>query len=142
VAELRGFGERVNDFRQTRGELAAVSQEAPDDADQPAGDDHQGIAVLFGPAAVLAVNATKTVMATTDDERSQEQGLTPSGCCDYLVYSGGPMASFYRPVEPGIPDVEMAHRRPVVHPGRLAGIPGTPARDPGYRLEASRLSPA
>ena len=67
---------------------------------------------------------------------------TPSGGCNYLVYSGGPMASFYRLVEPAIPDVAMAHGRPIVHPDGSLEFPGPPPAIPGYRPEGSRLFPA
>lgn len=66
----------------------------------------------------------------------------PTGGCNYLVYSGGPMASFYRLVEYAIPDVAMAHGRPIVHPDGSLEFPGPPPAIPGYRPEGSRLFPA
>jgi hypothetical protein len=66
----------------------------------------------------------------------------PAGGCNYLVYSGGPLASFYRLVEHLIPDVEMAHGRPVVHADGSLEFPGPPPAIPGYRPEGSRLYPA
>lgn len=66
----------------------------------------------------------------------------PTGGCNYLVYSGGPMASFYRLVEHAIPDVEMAHGRPVVHPDGSLEFPEPPPAISGYRPEGSRLYPA
>jgi len=65
----------------------------------------------------------------------------PTGGCNYLVYSGGPLASFYRLVEHAIPDVEMAHGRPTVHADGSLEFPGPPPVIPGYRLDGSRLSP-
>ena len=67
---------------------------------------------------------------------------TPAGGCNYLVYSGGPMTSFYRLVEHAIPDVEMAHGRPTVHPDGSLEFPGLPPTLTGYRPEGSRLYPA
>ncbi len=52
------------------------------------------------------------------------------------------MASFYRLVEHAIPDVEMAHGRPVVHPDGSLEFPGFPPVILGYRPEGSRLVPA
>lgn len=66
----------------------------------------------------------------------------PTGGCNYLVYSGGPWTSFYRLVEQAIPDVEMAHGRPTVHPDGSLRFPGTPPVIPGYRAEGLRLCPA
>ena len=66
----------------------------------------------------------------------------PSGGCNYLVYSGGPLASFYRLVEQAIPDVEMAHGRPTVHPDGSLEFRGPPPTIPGYRPEGARLTPA
>lgn len=66
---------------------------------------------------------------------------TPSGGCNYLIYSGGPLASFYRLVEHAIPDAEMTHGRPTVHPDGSLEFPGTPPEIPGYRREGARLYP-
>jgi hypothetical protein len=66
----------------------------------------------------------------------------PTGGCNYLVYSGGPMASFYRLVEHAMPNAEMAHGRPTVHPDGSLEFPGSPLVIPGYRPEGSRLVPA
>lgn len=66
---------------------------------------------------------------------------TPAGGCNYLVYSGGPMASFYRLVEHALPDMEMAHGPPVVHADGSLEFPGPPPAIPGYRPEGSRLYP-
>ena len=64
---------------------------------------------------------------------------TPAGGCNYLVYSGGPLASFYRLVEHAIPDVEMAHGRPTVHPDGSLEFPGLrpPSPDTGRKALAS-----
>jgi len=51
------------------------------------------------------------------------------------------MASFYRLVEHAIPDVEMVHGRPTVHPDGSLEFPGPPPAIPGYRSEGSRLYP-
>jgi len=67
---------------------------------------------------------------------------TPSGGCNYLVYSGGPMESFYRLVERAILDVEMTRGRPRVHQDGSLEFPGPPPAIPGYRPEGSRLRPA
>ena len=66
----------------------------------------------------------------------------PQSLCAYLVHSGGPMSSLYRLVEHAIPDVEMVHGRPKVHPDGSLEFPGTPPTIPGYRPEGSRLYPA
>lgn len=66
---------------------------------------------------------------------------TPAGGCNYLVYSGGPWASFYRLIEQAIPDVEMAHGRPTAHADGSLTFPGPPPVIPGYRAEGSRLYP-
>jgi hypothetical protein len=52
------------------------------------------------------------------------------------------MANFYRLVEHAIPDVEMVHGRPTVHPDGSLEFPGPPPAIPGYRSEGSRLYPA
>jgi hypothetical protein len=62
--------------------------------------------------------------------------------CSYLAYSGGPLPSFYCLVEQGIPDVEMVHGRPTVHPDGSLEFVGPPPALPGYRQEGSRLYPA
>ena len=66
----------------------------------------------------------------------------PSGGCNYLVYSGGPLSSFYRLVEQAISDVEMIHGRPTVHPDGSLEFPGCPPTLPGYRQQGPRLYPA
>ena len=66
----------------------------------------------------------------------------PSGGCNYLVYSGGPLAGFYRLVEQAIPDVELAHGRPTVHPDGSLEFPGPPPSLAGYREEGQRAYPA
>ena len=45
-------------------------------------------------------------------------------------------------MEHAIPDVEMAHGRPTVHPDGSLEFPGPPPAIPGYRPEGSRLYPA
>ena len=67
---------------------------------------------------------------------------TPTGGCNYLVYSGGPLENFYRLVGEAIPDVELAHGRPTVHPDGSLEFPGTPPALSGYRQVSSRLYPA
>lgn len=67
---------------------------------------------------------------------------TPTGGCNYLVYSGGPWSSFYRLVEQAIPNVELAHGRPTVHPDGSLEFSGPPPGLAGYRQEGSRLYPA
>ena len=66
----------------------------------------------------------------------------PRSGCAYLVHSGGPASNLYSLVEHAIPDVEMAHGRPKVHPDGSLEFPGPPPAIPGYRLEGSRLYPA
>jgi hypothetical protein len=66
---------------------------------------------------------------------------TPSGGCNYLVYSGGPLSGFYRLVEQAIPDVDLAHGRPTVHPDGSLEFPGPPPALAGFRQEGSRLYP-
>ncbi len=66
----------------------------------------------------------------------------PTGGCNYLVYSGGPLTSFYRLVEQAIPDVELVHGRPTVHPDGSLEFPGPPPALPGYRQQGPRLYPA
>jgi hypothetical protein len=66
----------------------------------------------------------------------------PSGGRNYLVYSGGPLSSFYRLVEQAIPDVEMIHGRPTVHPDGSLEFAGPPPALPGYRQQGPRLYPA
>jgi len=66
---------------------------------------------------------------------------TPAGGCNYLIYSGGPLADFYRLVEQAIPDVELTHGRPTVHPdGSLEFVGASPTLT-GYRQEGQRLYP-
>ena len=65
----------------------------------------------------------------------------PSDGCNYLAYSGGPLANFYRLVEHAIPDVEMTHGRPKVLPDGSLEFSGPPPAIPGYRPEGSRLYP-
>jgi hypothetical protein len=66
---------------------------------------------------------------------------TPTGGCNYLVYSGGPLSSFYRLVEQAIPDVELAHSRPTVHADGSLEFPGSPPELAGYRRDGQRLHP-
>ena len=66
----------------------------------------------------------------------------PVAGCNYLVYSGGPLAGFYRLIEQAIPDVEMAHGRPTVHADGSLEFAGAPPAIVGYRQEGSRLCPA
>ena len=66
----------------------------------------------------------------------------PSGGYNYLVYSGGPLARFYRLVEQAIPDVELSHGRPAVHADGSLEFTGPPPVLSGYRQEGSRLYPA
>jgi len=73
------------------------------------------------------------------DERPRPM---PTGGCNYLVYSGGPLSSFYRLVEQAIPDVELAHGRPTVHPDGSLEFPGPSPTLAGYRQEGPRLCPA
>jgi hypothetical protein len=66
-----------------------------------------------------------------------------SGGCNYLVYSGGPLSSFYRLVEQAIPaDAVLSHGRPTVHPDGSLEFTGPPPPFAGYRREGSRLCPA
>ncbi len=71
----------------------------------------------------------------------QPRRPTPSGSCNYLLYSGGPPASFYRLLVQAIPDVEMTHGRPAVHPDGSLEFPGPPPALAGFRQEGSRLYP-
>ncbi len=64
---------------------------------------------------------------------------TPTGGCNYLVYSGGPLERFYRLVEQAIPDVKLAHGRPTVHPDGSLEFSGPPPTLAGYRQEGQRL---
>ena len=66
----------------------------------------------------------------------------PAGGCNYLVYSGGSLASFYRLVEQAIPDMELVHGRPIVHPDGSLEFVGPPPALSGYLQEGSRLYPA
>ena len=66
----------------------------------------------------------------------------PTGGCNYLIYSGGPTVSFYRLVEHAIPNVEMTHGRPTVHPDGSLEFAGPPPALVGYRQEGPRLRPA
>ena len=81
------------------------------------------------------------VKAMPCDCPEEQARPTATGGCNYLVYSGGPTASFYRLVEHAIPDAEMAHGRPVVHVDGSLEFPGTPPALSGYRPEGSRLYP-
>ena len=74
--------------------------------------------------------------------RRQERSACPAKRCAYLVHSGGPASNLYSLVEHAIPDVEMDHGRPKVHPDGSLEFPGPPPAIPGYRLEGSRLYPA
>lgn len=65
----------------------------------------------------------------------------PTGGCNYLVYSGGPLTSFYRLVEQAIPNVELVHGRPTVHPDGSLEFSGPPPALVGYRQEGERLYP-
>ena len=67
---------------------------------------------------------------------------SPAGGCNYLVYSGGPLPSFYRLVEQAIPNVELSHGRPTVHLDGSLEFPGCPPALPGYRQEGQQLYPA
>jgi hypothetical protein len=67
---------------------------------------------------------------------------TPSGGCNYLVYSGGSLANFYRLVAQAIPDVELVHGRPTAHPDGTLEFVGPPPALAGYRQEGQRLVPA
>jgi len=66
----------------------------------------------------------------------------PAGGCNYLVCSNGSVTSLYRLVEQAIPDVPLAHGRPVVHPDGSLTFTTTPPSIPGYRPEGMRLYPA
>ncbi len=65
----------------------------------------------------------------------------PNGGCNYLVYSGGPLSSFYRLVGEAIPDVELAHGRPTICPDGSLEFAGLPPGLTGYRQEGQRLYP-
>jgi len=65
-----------------------------------------------------------------------------TGGCNYLCYSGGSAAGIYSLVEEALPDVEMAHGRPVVHSDGSLEFPGPPPAILGYRQEGNRLYPA
>jgi len=65
----------------------------------------------------------------------------PTGGCNYLVYSGGPLSQFYRLVEQAIPDVELVHGRPTIHPDGSLEFSGPPPALVGYRQEGQRLYP-
>jgi len=67
---------------------------------------------------------------------------TPTGGCNYRVYSGGPLAGFYRLVAQAIPDAELAHERSTAHPDGSLEFPGPPPAIPDYRPEGSRPYPA
>ena len=67
---------------------------------------------------------------------------TLQGGCNYLAYSSGPLHHFYRLVEQAIPDVELLHGRPTVHPDGSLEFPGPPPALPGYRAAGQRLYPA
>ena len=71
----------------------------------------------------------------------QPRRPTPSGGCNYLVHSGGPLARLYRLLAQAIPDVEMTHERPTVHPDGSLEFPGPPPALSGFRQEGSRLYP-
>jgi len=77
-----------------------------------------------------------------DCPNDQPRRPTPSGSCNYLVYSGGSPASFYRLLEQAIPDVEMTQGRPTIHPDGSLQFPGPPPTLSGFRQEGSRLYPA
>ena len=66
----------------------------------------------------------------------------PTGGCNYLAYSGGPLSSFYRLVEQAIPNVEIIHGRPTVHADGSLEFVGLPPVLPGYRQQGPRLYPA
>ena len=72
----------------------------------------------------------------------EDRPARPAGGCNYLVYSGGSLAAFYRLVESAIPDVEMVHGRPKVHLDGSLEFPAAPPTIPGYHQEGSRLYPA
>jgi hypothetical protein len=65
-----------------------------------------------------------------------------TGGCNYVCYSGGSAAGIYSLVGEALPDVEMAHGRPVVHPDGSLEFPGPPPAITGYREEGNALYPA
>jgi hypothetical protein len=71
----------------------------------------------------------------------EDRPTRPVGGCNYLLYSGGSLPAFYRLVEHAIPDVEMAHARPTVHPDGSLEFAASPPAIPGYRQEGPRLYP-
>lgn len=75
-----------------------------------------------------------------DCPEDQPRPTLPGGC-NYLVYSGGPWSSFYHLVEQIIPNVELVHGRPTVHPDGSLEFPGPPPALAGFRQEGSRLYP-
>lgn len=70
-----------------------------------------------------------------------QQRPTPAGGCHYLIYSGGPVSSFYRLVEQAIPDVALVHGRPVAHADGSLEFTGPPPALVGYRRQGQRLYP-
>ena len=71
----------------------------------------------------------------------EQPSPTPTGGCNYLVYSGGPLASFYRLIEQAIPNVELSHGRPAIRADGSLEFPGPPPELVGYRRDGQCLHP-
>jgi hypothetical protein len=71
----------------------------------------------------------------------EDRRPVPTGGCNYLVCTGGSPGDFCRLVAQAIPDVELAHGRPTVHPDGSLEFPGLPPALAGYRAEGQRLYP-
>jgi len=65
----------------------------------------------------------------------------PTGGCNYIVCTGGSSDGLYRLVEQAIPDVELAHGRPIIFSDGSLEFPESPPTLPGYRTEGRRLYP-
>jgi len=77
-----------------------------------------------------------------DCHEDQTARPIPTGGCNYLVCTGGTPADLYRLMERAIPDVELAHGRPIIYSdGSLEFPESPPPALPGYRAEGRRLHP-
>jgi hypothetical protein len=82
------------------------------------------------------------VTAMSCDCPEEQPRPTPTGGCNYVVHSAGPLSRFYRLVEQAIPEVELAHGRPTIHADGSLEFSGPPPEIAGYRREGNCLYPA
>ena len=102
------FASRNGVLRRTFGESASVGQHSPDYAGQLAGDDYQGVAVVFATAAMPSVDALEVGMFAIDDKGGQIERVAEgrrTAFADLAASADGVARLAEARVEAGIGDV-------------------------------------